>query len=160
MDLFYEPHRIILKQLLENHVEFIMIGGYAVNYHGFNRPTGDLDLWLKPTEENKIAFIKMLEKSGFDREGIEYVKSINFKEAEVFCIGEVPVRVDFLTKISGVNYEDADKEKIIASVEGMQVPILHLKHLVLSKLSNERTKDKLDVEELQKIQQLKNKNKP
>lgn len=113
MDIFYEPHRIILKQLLENNVEFIMIGGYAVNYHGFNRATGDLDLWLKPAEENKASFIKMLEKTGFDKQGIDYVKSINFNEAEVFCIGEVPVRVDFLTKISGVTYEDADKKKLL-----------------------------------------------
>lgn len=52
MDLFYKPHRDMLRSLLENQVEFIMIGGYADNYHGYNRATGDLDLWFRPTEEN------------------------------------------------------------------------------------------------------------
>ncbi|CAN5562276.1 hypothetical protein BH23BAC1_BH23BAC1_40780 [soil metagenome] len=156
MDLFYDPHREILKKLLENKIEFIMVGGYAVNYYGFNRPTGDLDLWLKPTEENKNKFILLLEKMAFEKEGIKYIKSLNFSEAEVFCIGEVPVRVDFLTQLSGVKYEEADKEKMVAEVEDMKIPVIHLDHLILTKLSNKRTKDKLDVEELQKVQQKKN----
>ena len=67
-------------------------------------------------------------------------------------MGEAPIRVDFMTKITGVNYDDADREKVIAEIEGLRLPILHLNHLVISKISN-RTKDKLDIEELQKIQQ-------
>jgi len=67
------------------------------------------------------------------------------------------VRVDFLTKISGVNYEEADKEKVIVDIEGMKIPVLHLNHLILSKIGTERTKDKADIEELQKIAALKKK---
>ena len=72
-----------------------------------------MDLWLKSTEENKSKFIAMLEKYDFNKEGIEYVKSLDFSKAEVFCIGQVPIRIDFLTQISGVDYEKADKGKII-----------------------------------------------
>ena len=157
MDLFYEPHRLILQRLIECKVDFILIGGYAVNYHGYSRPTGDLDLWLNPVGENQLRFIALLEKYQFEKESIEYVKSLNFSNAEVFCMGEPPVRVDFLTKISGVDYDDADKLKIMVDIAGMKIPILHLNHLVLSKVANNRTKDKLDVEELQKIQELKKK---
>jgi hypothetical protein len=155
MDLFFEPHRIMLKSLLDGEVDFIMIGGYAVNFHGFSRPTGDLDLWLKPTEENKNKLLAVLEKNGFEKSSIEYVKSLDFSNAEVFCVGKVPIRVDFLTRISGVDYEDAENKKMIAEVEDMQIPVLHLEHLVLSKISNDRTKDKMDLEELQKIANMK-----
>lgn len=157
MDIFYEPHRILLAKLIEHRVDFIMIGGYAVNFHGFSRPTGDMDIWLKPNAENKIKLLEMLKTYHFNKESINYIESLDFSKAEVFCMGEAPVRVDFLTKISGVEYETADKEKIIADIEGMKIPILHINHLVLSKMSNDRTKDKLNVEELQKIQALKKK---
>jgi hypothetical protein len=156
MDLFYKPHRLILQKLIDSDVKFIVVGGYAVNFHGFNRPTGDIDLWLKPSVENQNKFIKMLETNGFEKESINYIKSLDFSNAVVFCMGTVPARVDFLTKISGVNYNEADKLKILADVKGLKIPILHINHLILSKISNERLKDKLDVEELQKIQDINN----
>ena len=120
MDIFYEPHRQLLKALLDAHVEFILIGGYAVNFHGYTRPTGDLDIWLKPSEENKKKLLDVLEENDFTDESLEYIQSLNFAEAEVFAMGEPPIRVDFLTKISGVSYADADKEKVIVDVEGME----------------------------------------
>ncbi len=155
MDLFYEPHRLLLKKLLDFEVEFILIGGYAVNYHGFSRPTGDIDLWLKPTDTNKDKLLLVLETYHFTQESIDNFKTIDFSKPEVFCMGEIPIRVDFLTQITGVSYEEADKEKIIGNIDGMNIPVLHLNHLVLSKITNNRTKDKFDVEELQKIQKLK-----
>ena len=59
-----------------------------------------------------------------------------------------------MTRISGVNFEEAWDKKIIAELDGLKIPFIHLHHLILSKISNNRTKDKLDVEELQKIQAL------
>lgn len=155
MDILYEPHKKMLRLLVEFNVDFILIGGFAVNYHGFNRPTGDMDVWLNPTAENQQKLIAALVKYGFNQESIDYVKSLDFSLPEVFACGEPPVRVDFLTKISGVDFEDADTQKILAPLENLEVPILHLHHLVLSKMSNNRTKDKLDIEELQKIAELK-----
>lgn len=137
--------------LIESNVEFILIGGFAVNYYGFNRPTGDMDIWLKPTIANKKKLLDALTKYGFDKESLDYVSSLDFANPEVFACGEPPVRIDFLTKISGVNYEEADTRKILAPFGELTIPILHLQHLILSKISNNRTKDKLDIEELQKI---------
>lgn len=155
MNIFYEPHIELLKKLTKSKVDFILIGGYAVNFHGFSRPTGDLDIWLKPSKENQDRLIGVLESYKFLPESIDYIRNLNFSEANTFSFGEVPIRVDFLTKITGISYEEADKQKIIGEVNGLSIPVLHLNHLILSKISNERLKDKMDVEELQKIKKLK-----
>jgi predicted nucleotidyltransferase len=151
MDIFFDPHRNLLRALLNEGVEFIIIGGFAVNFHGYNRPTGDVDIWLKPTEDNKKILLKSLVKLGFDDESLSYVDSLDFNEMQAFSIGSAPFRFDFLTKINLVSYDDADKQKHLCDIEGLKIPILHLNHLVLSKINSDRAKDKADVEELQKI---------
>ena len=151
MDIFFEPHRQILTALQQFDVRFILIGGYAVNFHGYNRTTGDMDLWLQPVEENKEKLLAMLQQLGFDKESMEYVQSLNFSDPQTFSMGEPPAQIDFMTRITGVEFDEADKEKILADVDGIKLPVLQLNHLVRSKISNNRTKDKLDVEELQKI---------
>jgi len=72
-----------------------------------------------------------------------------------FHIGEPPIRVDFLTRLAGLQYEDADKKKVFFSLDNYKVPVLHLDHLIINKLTSGRAKDKADVEELQKIMRLK-----
>lgn len=155
MDIFFEPHIELLKRLQEFKVEYILIGGYAVNYHGFSRPTGDLDLWINGTDENKLKILQVLDLYKFLPESINHIRNLDFSKPNVFSFGEVPIRVDFLTKISGITFEDANKQKVIGELNGLQIPVLHFNHLILSKISNERLKDKMDVEELQKIKNIK-----
>jgi predicted nucleotidyltransferase len=151
MDVFFEPHRKMLRMLHEFNVDFILVGGFAVNYYGFNRPTGDMDIWLKPQNENKDKLLLALTAYGFNSESINYVQSLDFNDTLVFSCGELPFRIDFLTKISGVSYAEAEPQALKTTMENINVNIIHIHHLVLSKISNNRTKDKLDVEELQKI---------
>lgn len=151
MDIFFEPHRNLISTLIEEGVSFIVVGGYAVNFHGYNRPTGDMDIWLQPSEENKQRLIRMLKKHDFDDESIKYLSSLNFKEAQVFSMGEPPFKFDFLTKINLVSYEDADQQKVLQDADGLTIPFIHLNHLILSKISTGRTKDKADIEELNKV---------
>jgi len=151
MDIFFEPHRMLLRDLLEAGVSFIVIGGYAVNFHGYNRPTGDMDIWLEPTEQNKQKLLAMLQRHDFDEDSIAYISSLNFEQTQVFSMGEPPFKFDFLTKINLVPYEEANRQKIVQDVEGLEIPFLHLNHLILSKINTGRTKDKADIEELGKI---------
>jgi predicted nucleotidyltransferase len=151
MDIFFEPHRKMLRLLHDYDVNFMLVGGFAVNYYGFNRPTGDMDIWLKPENENKEKLLKALTAYGFNSESVNYVKSLDFNDTLVFTCGELPFRIDFLTKISGVNYSEAEPQAVKTTMENINIHIIDIHHLVLSKMSNNRTKDKLDVEELQKI---------
>ena len=115
-----------------------------------------MDLWLKPTNENKIKLIPVLKRLKFNLKDIKHIQELDFTKHLTFHFWKEPERVDCLTMISGVNYETADREKIIAEFEGLKIPIIHYKHLIASKITSERMKDKADIEELQKINKMKN----
>jgi hypothetical protein len=57
MNILLEPHKHLLRRLIDFKVDFILIGGYAVNFHGYSRATGDMDVWLKPDNDNRSKFI-------------------------------------------------------------------------------------------------------
>ncbi|MES2566791.1 MAG: nucleotidyltransferase [Bacteroidota bacterium] len=151
MNIFIDNHQLLLKSLIKHEVKFLLVGGYAVIYYGYKRTTGDMDLWIEPTNENKLKLINVLKEFEFDHAGILHISQLDFTKHLAFHFWEQPERVDCLTKISGVNFTEAFSQKVIADIEGINIPIIQYKHLILSKLSSERLKDKADVEELQKI---------
>lgn len=152
MNLFIEKHQDLLKELLLKKVDFIVIGGYSVIFHGYARSTGDVDLWLRPDNVNKLKLLGVLRQMNFDEEDIQHIAELDFTKYIVFSMWDEPEKVDFLTRISMLEFEQADQRKIIADIDGISVPFLHLNDLVLSKFNTGRLKDKADVEELQKIQ--------
>ena len=152
VNVLYTEHQEILRHLIRKGVHFILIGGYAVIAHGYERTTGDMDLWIKPDNSNKLLLLEALRELGFEKRDLDIIATKDFEQPFVFSIGEKPLRVDFLTTISGVQYGEADAQKIIAEIDGIQLPVLHLNHLVLSKFVTGRLKDKADIEELQRIE--------
>ena len=70
MNIFFKEHHEILAALLKHRVNFMLIGGYAVNYYGYHRTTGDMDIWLEPSNENKEMLLQAFTALGFDDEGI------------------------------------------------------------------------------------------
>jgi hypothetical protein len=157
MNILLEPHKQLLKRLIEFKIDFILIGGYAVNFHGYNRVTGDMDVWLKPDNENRSKFIAFLREDRFDEESLNRISETDFTKHVAFHIGEKPLQIDFITIISGVSFAQADEQKQLLPFENISIPFLHLDHLILSKITSSRLKDKMDVEELQKIMRLKKK---
>lgn len=158
MNVFDEYTHRVLHLLLKHRVQFIVVGGYAVNYHGFRRTTGDIDLWIKPENgESKKLLINAFKELGIDAHTLERVNSLDFTEPQVFTDGEEPFQIDFLTKLAGVNFDEAWDLKNDILIDGIVVPFLHFNHLILSKISSNRPKDKIDIEELQKIQKLRKK---
>jgi hypothetical protein len=155
MNILLEEHKAILIDLLKSKIDFILIGGYAVIYHGYGRTTGDMDVWLKPDNENRDKLIPVLETFGILPEDVEHIKKMDFTQVLAFHMDEPPRRVDFLTKIVGLTYAEADKKKVFLPLGEFQVPVLHLDHLIVNKMISGRAKDKADVEELQKIMKLK-----
>lgn len=147
----YEEHKWILKKLIESDIRFLVIGGYAVNFHGYNRATGDLDIWLSPDNETKDKLLNLFKTEGVTDESINNVKQFDFTKPALFYLGQIPLRVDFLTFISGVNFNKAFEKKDILALDEMMIPVIDLENLIASKQSNLRKKDQADVEELQKI---------
>lgn len=159
MNIFYPEHRIILEALLKHKVDFIIIGGYAVNYYGYNRVTGDIDIWLKPDNDNKELLLNALATLGFDDEGIAKIRSWDFTGPQKFHIGDEkqPDKTEFMTHISGVTYETVRPNHIVATIEGLSLPLIHYNNLIQNKKASGRTKDLADVEYLEKIMALKKK---
>jgi len=160
MNVFDEYTRKVLLKLNEHKVEYIVIGGYAVNYHGFIRTTGDIDLWIRPDNgENKTRLLECLRDLEVPNLSIERVKRMDFTKPNMFRDGEQPFRIDFITHISRVEFNDAWSEKQNAEIEGVKINFLQLNHLIISKMGTGRSKDMTDIEELQKIQAIRKKKK-
>lgn len=157
MNVLTPAHKKILLDLLKANVKFLLVGGYAVNYHGYPRYTEDLDIWLKPDNHNKENFISFLKLQKFDPAGISKVAGLNFKEAQSFHIGQDETRIDFMTKITGVRFDEAFQKHAKLVIDEQEIPVIQFQHLVVNKLMSGRPQDKADVDILQKIQKMKNK---
>lgn len=157
MNILDDYTRLVLSTLLNQQVEFIIVGGYAVNHYGYTRTTGDIDIWIKPDNEiTKPKLITAYKLLGISENALAQINSLDFEVSQVFKDGIPPFRIDFLTRISGVKFEEAWTQKIEVDIDNLKVPFIHYNHLIISKMSSSRLKDKLDIEELQKI----NKNNP
>ncbi|MEO5673896.1 MAG: hypothetical protein ABIQ74_04555 [Chitinophagales bacterium] len=151
MDIFIDEHQQLLFSLLKHDVKFIMIGGYAVIFYGYERLTGDLDIWLQPDNGNKQKFLNALNEFGIVESNMEQIKQIDFTNAQMFYIGEKPKRIDFLTLVNGVSFEDAFRQVNYFPLHDKLIPVIQYQHLILTKISTGRAKDKADIEELQRI---------
>lgn len=151
MDIFLEEHKLFLLLLLKHKVEFILIGGYAVILYGYERGTADMDIWLKPSNENKERFILALEEHGIGETSLTQLSKKDFGEVIVMHIGEKPNKIDFLTKVQGLTYDDADKEKKMLTMKDQLIPVIQYDHLIVLKMIAGRPQDKADVDILQKI---------
>ncbi|MBK9638828.1 MAG: hypothetical protein IPO63_13830 [Bacteroidetes bacterium] len=104
MDILIPEFKRILLVLIKHDVRFMLIGGYAVIFHGYERSTSDMDIWLEPTEENKDAFINAFKEINVNESTIEQLQKLDFSQPQVFYFGESPKRIDFLTKIQQVEF--------------------------------------------------------
>jgi predicted nucleotidyltransferase len=156
MNFTHQAHQEMVFALLDHQVDFLLIGGYAVIYHGYVRTTGDMDIWIRPTNENKNKLLHVLAKMDFDALGIEMLDRLDFTEVIVFHIGMEPERIDFLSKVQGLDFESAFAQKVTLQIDNYEVPFLRLDDLIVSKLFANRLKDQADIEYLKKIKNRKN----
>jgi len=136
-----------LLVLLEQHdVRFLVVGGFAVAAHGLPRYTKDLDLWVECSEVNAIRLVAALEMFGFASVGLTVA---DFTTPDmVIQLGYEPNRVDFLTGISGVAFEDAYPNRMTSSFDGLAIPIIDKASLIANKRASGRAQDLADVENL------------
>lgn len=143
-----KDYKEMLQILLEEKVDFIVVGAYALGAHGYPRATGDIDVWVKPSDTNSRKLYKALARFGAP---LEQIKADDFStEGIIFQIGVIPRRIDIITKINGVTYEAADEDKIIIEIEKLKIPVISLENLIKNKMATGREKDKIDVKALRK----------
>ena len=137
----------MLRCLNKAGVDYIMVGGWAVNLHGYVRATIDLDIWILADQENARKVYAALGEFGAP---LGDVKPEDFAQhGTIFQIGVAPCRIDVINKIDGVSYADAAPRAIPKTIEGIPVRIISREDLIANKRASGRTKDLADAEILE-----------
>ena len=144
-----KDYRDILQIFIEEGVQFLLIGGYAVGAHGYVRATKDLDLWVMANPKNAQLIIKSLVRFGAPMSNIS---ADDFsKEGIIFQIGVEPIRIDISTSIEGITFESAYPNAKIIVIDNLHIPIISIEDLITNKRASGRHKDLADVEALEEI---------
>lgn len=142
-------------QILEQfNVEYIMVGGVAVNLHGYSRTTKDIDVWINDTKENRRKLGTAFGKLGYDELNMEDFQFV--PGWTNFYIGSGIV-LDILIDMKGLEeytFDECLKVATIAEIENVKIPFLHINQLIANKKAVNRSKDQIDVMELEKIKLL------
>ena len=135
-----------LKLLNDHDVEYLLIGGYAVGYHGYPRATANMDIWIAMTPVNADRIVKVLKEFGFDLPELSI--DLFLKEWQIIRLGVPPVRIEIATMISGVNFSECYDERVLDVLDGVKVNLISLKHLKMNKKAAGRHQDLSDLENL------------
>jgi len=135
-----------LRRLNSRHVEYLLIGGYAVGYHGYPRPTGDMDVWVAFNAENAARMVEVLVDFGFKPDDVPL--SLFTEPGKIVRMGIPPMRLEIVTTISGVDFAACYARRTSAFIDGVPVSIIGLDDLKINKRASGRHKDLNDLEQL------------
>mgnify|MGYP003446276375 CR=1 FL=1 len=155
MDIFNDDLLAFWKALNSFHVKYIMVGGVATNFNGYQRTTDDIDVWIEDTIENRSKFrFAFKEYSGEDFSMIERMQIIpgwtNFNLNNGY-------KLDLMVNMKGLedySFDECHKSATIAEIDEIHVPFLHINHLIDNKKAVNRPKDQIDVIYLEKIRKI------
>lgn len=157
MDVSDEQLLDFWRKLNDNHVRYIMIGGFATVFHGFSRITDDIDLWLEDTLDNRKNLRKAFNDLGYgDYDSIETMEFVP-GWTTFFAAG---FELDIITEMKGLEklgFDECLQLASVADIEGLKIPFLHINHLIENKRAVNRPKDQIDIIELEKIKTIKTK---
>jgi hypothetical protein len=140
--------RDMVAAFLDADVKFLIVGAHALAIHGVPRATGDLDLWVARTEENATRTWAALAAFGAPLTTLKMELADLLKPNAVFQIGQPPNRVDVMTGVSGVEFDEAWAARVVGKFEGRDVGFLSRDHLIRNKSSTGRNKDRGDLDML------------
>ncbi len=129
----------MLSALSAEDAEFLVVGAYALAAHGYVRATGDLDIWIRPSRENAERVMRAIVRFGAPLQGLTIGDLTN--PDIVFQIGVAPVRVDILTSITGVEFDEAWPCHLVTRFNGGEYPTLNREFLLRNKKATGRPKD-------------------
>jgi predicted nucleotidyltransferase len=135
-----------LKLLNAHRVKYLLIGGYAVAYHGYPRATADMDVWVEVEPANADKIVVVLKEFGFDLPALS--AELFLVPEKIIRMGEPPIRIEIVTSISGVTFEDCYASRVIDELDGIPVSLIGLADLKGNKRASGRFKDLDDLENL------------
>ena len=158
MDVLDDELLQFWKVLNACQVKYIMVGGFATRFHGFDRTTDDLDMWLEDTVENRRNLRNAFKELGYgDFSSLELMQFV--PGWTNFYVGS-GIELDIMTYMKGLenhSFQECLSKASFADLAGVEVPFLHINHLIDNKKAVNRPKDQLDVVQLEKIRQIREK---
>lgn len=138
----------LLRLLNLKKIEYLVVGGYAVALYGHPRATGDIDIWIAVSKNNSQKIIEVLKEFGFDVTELE--ENLFLGKDKVIRMGEPPLRIEILTSIDGVKFDECYKNKNTVQIENTPVNFISLSDLKKNKKASGRLQDLADLENLEK----------
>ncbi|MFI5162202.1 MAG: nucleotidyltransferase [Sphingobacteriales bacterium] len=136
--------------LLNKHgVDYMIVGGYALAFHGKPRHTGDLDIWIDISDDNAKKLVSVLNEFGMASLGMK--KEDFLQKGGITQIGYPPLRIDILNEIDGVKFKEAYINKLVIDIDGLVINYIGLHDLIKNKQASGRYQDISDVNELNKL---------
>jgi hypothetical protein len=135
-----------LIALNDHGVDYLLVGGYAVAYHGYPRATKDMDIWVAPRRANAQRLVAALHAFGVPDSQIDPAWFID--PDSIFGIGNYPYRIEIFCAIPGVTFDDCAARKVVELIEGVNVPIIGLDDLKANKRATARSQDLADLDHL------------
>lgn len=135
-----------LRLLADSEVEYLLIGGYAVGYHGYPRATQDLDIWISGHPENADRMVEVLWRFGFSVP--ELNRELFLKKDTIVRMGVPPIRIEVATSLSGVEFRSCFANRVEDELDGVRVSIMSLPDLKANKKAAGGHKDLDDLEHL------------
>jgi len=137
-------------ELLNAHdVQYLVIGEYAVNFHGYPRYTKNIDFWLWMTDENIEKLLQVIKSFGFGSLGLD---KNDFSDADnIIQLGYEPYRIDLLMDVNGVDFQECYNRRIDGEIETVKVKFLSIDDLIVAKKNAGRLQDLADAEQLEKL---------
>jgi hypothetical protein len=136
----------LLKSLNSNGAEYLVIGGYAVIFHGYVRTTGDLDVWIRRTPENARRAVEAIQGIGYNPRGLK--PELLLHPGGVLRIGIEPFRFDIVNQIDGVEFDECYQRRVQSTIEGIDINWISLADLKINKGATGRNKDRADLDYL------------
>lgn len=140
-------YRDILSAFNDERVEFLLVGAYALAVHGAPRATGDLDLWIRPSEENARRTWRALVRFGAPLEELRETDLTT--PGTVIQLGREPRRIDLLTTIDGITFDEAWASRKEVVVDVLAIPVIGRDEFLRNKRATGRLKDLADAERLE-----------
>jgi len=147
--LLHPDFQDFLKLLNSHKVDYLIIGGYSVGFHGYPRTTADIDIWIAQNPSNAEKMVLVLQDFGFNVH--ELCPEIFLRQDKIIRMGNAPVRIKILTGISGVSFDDCYRNKTSAVIDGVRVNIISLDDLKKNKKASGREKNLDDLKNLPKV---------
>jgi hypothetical protein len=136
-----------IQLLNDNHVHYLVVGGYAVALHGYPRYTKDIDIWTELKPANATHIVKTLEQFGFG--SLDLKESDFLVKDQIIQLGYAPNRIDIITTLQGVSFTECYKKRLVVEIEGVKVNFIDLENLRKNKKATGRLQDLADLEKLE-----------